>query len=285
MSSFTSKRLISWLSAAAAAVVFSVSASSQGTATIRGTVFDATRASIPGANVVVTNVETNAARRTVTSAEGIYSVSSLGSGNYKVIVESPGFKQWSGTLMLQTGQTAVVDSTLEVGSVDTVVEVTGAAPIITTESAEVGDVKDAQRIRQLPLNGRDITSLFTLTPGVEGGGSPRVNGMKVGATEMLLDGVSVVDRFGGGMSRVQPGLDSVNEFRIETAGSQAQYSRPATVSLVTKSGTNELHGSVFMTHRNNSGGLRARQRQNGNASPKLIRNEYGASAVLPASIR
>ncbi len=281
---FQHQRTIPWLSLIAATLLLSLTLFSQGTATIRGTVFDSTRAAVPGANVVVTNVETNVTRRTVTSAEGIYSVSALGAANYKVTVESAGFKQWSGTLVLQTGQTAVVDATLEVGSIDTVVEVTGAAPIITTESAEVGDVKDAQRIRQLPLNGRDITSLFSLTPGVEGGGNPRVNGMKVGSTEMTLDGVSLVDRFGGGMGRVQPALDSVNEFRIETSGSQAQFSRPATVSLVTKSGTNELHGSVFMTHRNNSAGLRARARQDGNDAPKLIRNEFGASAGGPVFI-
>ena len=272
---------MSWLVVALAVFTFASPVFSQGTATIRGTVLDSTGAAIPGANVVVTNIETNFTRRTVTSAEGIYSANTLASGNYRVLVETQGFKQWNGTLVLQTGQTAVVDATMEVGSVDTIIEVTGAAPIITTESSEVGDVKDAQRIRQLPLDGRDISSLFALTPGVEGGSSPRVNGMKVGATEMLLDGVSVVDRFGGGMSRVQPGLDSVNEFRIETAGSQAQYSRPATVSLVTKSGTNELHGSVFMTHRNNGGGLRARQRQDGDTAPKLIRNEFGASAGGP----
>lgn len=277
----TCKRAVSSLCLAVATLLLSLSALSQGTATIRGTVFDSTRAAVPGASVVVTNVETNTPRRTVTSAEGIYSVSTLGAGNYRVTVESPGFKQWSGTLILQTGQTAVVDATLEVGSIDTVVEVTGAAPVINTESPEVGDVKDALRIQQLPLNGRDITSLFTLTPGVEGGGNPRVNGMKVGSTEMTLDGVSLVDRFGGGMGRVQPALDSVNEFRIETSGSQAQFSRPATVSLVTKSGTNELHGSVFWTHRNNSAGLRARARQDGNDAPKLIRNEFGASAGGP----
>ncbi len=273
--------LFSWLSLLVATLVFSSSGISQGTSTIRGTVFDSTGAAVPGASVAVSDVETNFTRRTVSSGEGIYSVSSLGSGNYKVLVESQGFKQWSGTLVLQTGQTAVVDATLQVGSVDTVVEVSSAAPIITTESAEVGDVKDAQRIRQLPLDGRNISSLFSLTPGVEGGGTPRVNGMKVGATEMLLDGVSVVDRFGGGLGLVQPGLDSVNEFRIETAGSQAQYSRPATVTLMTKSGTNELHGSIFMTHRNNAAGLRARTRQDGNTSPKLIRNEFGVSAGGP----
>jgi PEGA domain. len=261
-----------------------VPASAQGTGTIRGTVYDSSQAALPAATVVVTNTDTGFVRRSVSSADGIYSISALPPGPYRVEVEAQGFKRWSGTLELQTGETAVVDAVMQVGSVDTVVEVTGAAPVITTESSEVGDVKDALRIRQLPLDGRNISSLFTLTPGVEGGGNPRVNGMKVGATEMLLDGVSLVDRFGGGIARVQPGLDAVNEFRIETAGSQAQYSRPATVTLVTKSGTNQFHGSLFETHRNNAGGLRARQRQDGNQAPKLIRNEFGVSAGGPVML-
>ena len=111
--------------------------------------------------------------------------------------------------------------------------------------------------------------------------------MKVGSAEMLLDGISLVDRFGGGMSRVQPGLDTIQEFRIETAGSGAQYSRPATVSLVTKSGTNEIHGAAFETFRNNFGGLRARQRQDlpipGQPfkQAQYIRNEFGASMGGP----
>ena len=89
------------------------------------------------------------------------------------------------------------------GNLETVVEVVGAAAPITTESSEVSDVKDFQRIRQLPLNERDITRLFDLTPGVEGGGNARVNGLKVGSLEIALDGVSLVDRFGGGIDRVR----------------------------------------------------------------------------------
>jgi len=168
-----------------------------------------------------------------------------------------------------------------VGTVEAVVEVSGVAPIIMTEGSAISDVKDSLRIRQLPLNGRVISNLFNLTPGVEGGGNPRVNGMKVGSVEMLLDGVSLVDRFGGGINRVQPGLDTIEEFRIETTGSSAQYSRPATVEMVTKSGTNQFHGSALHTLRNNFGGLRARQRQDGNTPAKLIRNEYGLSAGGP----
>src|SRR5205085_6897188 len=161
------------------------------------------------------------------------------------------------------------------------VEVTGVASVITMEGMQVADIKDALRIHQLPLNGRSVANLFNLTPGVEGGGTPRTNGMKVGSTEMLVDGSSIVDRFGGGISRVQPGLDTVQEFRIETNGSNARFSRPATVTLVSKGGTNELHGSVFETFRNNAAGLRARTRQDGNTPAKLIRNEFGASAGGP----
>ena len=113
------------------------------------------------------------------------------------MAEVTGFKKWSSKFALQVGQTAAIDVALESGNVETVIDVVGAAPPITTESAEVSDVKDFQRIQQLPLNGRQISQLFVLTPGVEGevGGSnaPRVNGLKVGSVEISLDGISVVD--------------------------------------------------------------------------------------------
>src|SRR5262249_53813506 len=158
---------------------------------------------------------------------------------------STGFRRWSGTLQLAVGQTAVVDPTLEVGSVEAAVEVTTVTPVITTEGMQIADVKDELRIHQLPLNGRSVSNLFILTPGVQGSGAPRVedggalrvNGLKGGSAEMLQDGISIVDRFGGGINRVQPGLDTVQEFRIETTGSSARYSRPATITLATKSGT------------------------------------------------
>ncbi|MBL8228151.1 MAG: TonB-dependent receptor [Bryobacterales bacterium] len=256
-----------------------------GTGVVRGTVLDASRATVPKAKITLVNQTTAVSRLSETSEVGIYYFGSVPPGPYTLTVEMSGFKKWNGTLILEAGQTATIEPVMEVGSVDAVVEVTGAAPVITTESSEIGDVKDAQRIRQLPLDGRSIATLFDLTPGVEGGGAPRVNGLKVGSAEMMLDGISLVDRFGGGLrGGVSPGLDTVQEFRIETAGSNAQYSRPATVTLVTKSGTNQLHGSLFETFRNNGGGLRARQRQDGNTPALLIRNEFGASAGGPVYI-
>lgn len=252
-----------------------------GTAVVKGSVLDSSEAVVPGVRLRLTHAATNAARAAETNNEGLYYIPSLPPGRYQLTAEASGFKKWSGTFDLQVGETAVVNMTLEVGAVDTVVEVSGAAPMVTTEGAAIADVKDALRIRQLPLNGRSVSNLFNLTPGVEGGGNPRINGLKVGSVEMLLDGVSLVDRFGGGINRVQPGLDTIEEFRIETTGSSAQFSRPATVELVTKSGTNEFHGSAFSTHRNNFGGLRARARQDGNRPAKLIRNEFGISAGGP----
>ncbi|MCC6264123.1 MAG: TonB-dependent receptor [Bryobacterales bacterium] len=258
--------------------------SQTGTATIRGSVYDAARAAVPNATIIVTNQSTNAAQRATSSSVGFFLFSGLPPGKYQLTAELTGFKKWATEIELRTGDITVVDPMLEVGSVDVVVEVSGAAPIIATESSELGDVKDKLRIQQLPLNGRSVTTLFDLTPGVNGGGNARVNGLKVGSMDITLDGMSMVDRFGGGIARVQPGLDTIEEFRIETVGSGAQFSRPATVTLVTKSGTNQLHGSAFETFRNNAAGLVARQRQAGNTSPFLVRNEFGASAGGPVFI-
>ncbi|MCX6621681.1 MAG: TonB-dependent receptor, partial [Acidobacteria bacterium] len=257
-------------------------AAQTGLGVVRGTVQDATKAVMPKAKVDLSNTQTGVLRSSETNEAGLYYFSGVPVGTYKLSATSAGFKRWEGELILTAGQTLSIDPILEVGTIENTVEVTGAAPVIATEGAQVSDTKDALRIHNLPLNGRSITGLFDLSPGVVGGGSPRVNGMKVGATEMLLDGVSLVDRFGGGMSRVQPGLDTVQEFRVETAGSNAVYARPATVSMVTRSGTNAFHGAAFETLRNNAAGLRSRTRQDisGSAS-KLIRNEFGFWAGGP----
>ncbi len=246
-----------------------------GLGVVRGTVQDASKAVVPQAKAILNQTATGIERVTTTNSDGIYYFESVPVGPYKLAIEATGFKKWEGTLTVQAGQTISIDPAMEIGSLANTVEVTGAAAMIETQGGQVSDVKDALTIHNLPLNGRQISNLFDLTPGVVGGGNPRTNGMKVGSTEMVLDGMSYVDRFGGGISRVQPGLDTVQEFRVETAGSGAQFSRPATIEMVTRSGTNELHGAGFETFRSNADGLRARQRQDGNTAAKYIRNEYG----------
>ncbi|HYK88913.1 MAG TPA: TonB-dependent receptor [Acidobacteriota bacterium] len=258
-----------------------------GTGSVVGTARDAKQAVVPGAEVTVINEETNFAHTGVTNEVGIFKIGALPIGRYRATVEIKGFKKWVGTFELMAGQDVVINPVLEVGEITSVIEVTGASTPINTAGTEISNVKDFERIRDLPLNGRSISNLFDLTPGVEGGGNARVNGMKVGSLEITLDGTSLVDRFGGGIARIQPGLDIIQEFRIETVGSDARYSRPATVTMVTRSGTNDFHGSLFETHRNNTAGLVARRRdtavnKDGSVNwPKLIRNEFGASAGGP----
>ena len=274
-----------------------------GQASLTGTVRDAGGAVVSAAAVTVTNSETGVATKAETNAEGIYYLGALPRGPYTLVIEKEGFKKYSGTLELYVGQKAVANASLNVGSTQETVSVTDAAPVITTQSSEISNIKDYERIRQLPLNGREVTLLLNLTPGVEGEGSCndraaagtcssfRVNGGKVGSLDITVDGISAIDRFGGGAARVGPGLDTVQEFRVETAGSDASYSRPSTVTVSTRSGTNAFHGSLFETHRNNSGGLRVRRREDipdpvtGVFKPgQLIRNEYGASAGGPLYI-
>src|SRR5438876_407125 len=185
-----------------------------GSGVVKGTVTDSSKAVIPSAKLVLTNQETNISRQATSSPEGTYYFGEIPPAPYTLLIEHSGFKKWSGTLQVQVGQTVVVDPELEVGSVENTVQVADVAPVITTEGMQVSDVKDALRIHQLPLNGRSVSNLFNLTPGVEGGGSPRVNGLKVGSVEMLQDGISIVNRFSGGIDTVQPGLDTVQEFRI-----------------------------------------------------------------------
>jgi Carboxypeptidase regulatory-like domain/TonB dependent receptor len=248
---------------------------------VTGTVTDPSKATVPKAAVTLTNTATGVVHTSTSNDAGVYYFGSLPVGPYHLAVEATGFQRWETDFQIQAGQTVTVDATVPVGTVQSKVEVSGAASQIATEGAQLSDVKTAQTIHDLPLNGRQVSLLFTLTPGVEGGqntqdgGNPRTNGMMVGSTEMLLDGVSYVDRFGGGISRVEPGLDTIQEYRIETAGSGASFDRPATIELVTRSGTNQFHGAAFETLRDNYGGLVARAVQDGNTPAKLIRNEFG----------
>src|SRR5439155_187383 len=203
-------------------------------------------------------------------------------------VEKEGFQTWVGTLTLYVGQSVTVDATLRVGSVKDVVEVKDVATPIETTSGVIGDVRESSQLRDLPLNGRDVGLLFGLTAGVESGaGGARVNGMKVGSLDINLDGVTQVDRFGGGIVRVRPGIETIQEFRVETVGSDASFDQPATVILLTRSGTNQLHGGAYEYNRDNTviAPTRLRSDPVNVTVPQLIRNEFGAyvggPVVLP----
>jgi hypothetical protein len=256
-------------------------AAQTGRGVVTGTVQDPSKAIVANAAITLTDTATGEVRTATANQAGLYYIGSLQVGPYHFVVEAPGFTKWETDFNVEAGQTVTVDPSLAVGAVQSTVDVADAAAQIATEGSQLSDIRTAKEIHDLPLNGRQITNLFTLTPGVEGGQntqgapSPRTNGMMVGSTDILLDGMSYVDRFGGGISRVQPGLDTIQQYRIETAGSGAAFDRPATVELVTRSGTNDFHGGAFETLRDNYGGLVARAVQDGNTPAKLIRNEFG----------
>jgi hypothetical protein len=251
-----------------------------GQGNVSGTVTDSSHAIVPGTSVVLTNIETGVSVKTESSEVGVYYFGAVPIGHYKVVVTKQGFKEWEGTFTLEVGQNAVVDPILSVGNTTTVVEVTGAAVPIETTNGAVADVKESDQIRDLPLNGREIGNLFNVVPGVESGaGGARVNGMKVGSLDINLDGATLVDRFGGGMVRVQPGIETVQEFRVETVGSEARFDQPATVIMASRSGTNQLHGGGYEYIRDNTviGATRLRTDPIGSGFvlPELIRNEFG----------
>src|SRR5256884_561112 len=258
-----------------------------GAGTVSGEVRDSSQGLVSGAKVTITNTETGISRQVMTSQEGLYSFPALPIGPYRLTVEKEGFQTWAGTLTLYVGQNLTVDATLRVGSLKDVVEVKDVATPIETASGVIGDVRESSQIRDLPLNGRDVGLLFGLTAGVESGsGGARVNGMKVGSLDINLDGVTQLDRFGGGIVRVRPGIETVQEFRIETVGSDASFAEPATVIMATRSGTNQLHFAAYEYNRDNSVIAQTRRREDpvNVQVPHVIRNEFGGYVGGPVVI-
>ncbi len=266
------------------------SASAQsGAGSIQGTVTDSTGAVIPNAAIHVVNQATNVATDAKSSNVGFYQVPELFTGNYTITVTAPGMKTYKTSLNLLVDQHAVIDPQLTPGSVTQQVEVSAdVAQLTTTENGTISATLENTQINRLPMNGRTLITLVgEATPGLESNGS-RANGLMGEALEYVADGVPISNRQFGGMNLAQtqvPDPDAVQEVRVETTNTGAQYSEPATAIVTTKSGTNSLHGAAFETARNNAIGI-AKNRNNlaSFAAPHLVRNEFGASAGGPIII-
>jgi hypothetical protein len=254
-----------------------------GAGTIQGVITDPSGAVLPSAQVIAVHETTAREYRTASNAVGFYTLPSLQPGPYKLTVNAPGMLAWQASIVLQVGQTAGVDPLLAIGTTSTQVVVVGdVTPLITSDAPTLGNVVERTRLEQLPQNGRSMATLLQkTTPGVEGGAAnPTVYGIRFGM-EFIQDGAVLANRTTGGMSTRPPGMDTVEEARVETSGSSAKFSAPATTVLSTRSGANMLHGSLFETMRNNGIGL-ARARTDFYAKPpQLIRNEFGASVGGP----
>jgi hypothetical protein len=257
--------------------------SQSGAGTIEGTVKDASGAVIAGSTVAITHSDTARTYETKTNEAGFFIFPAIQPGSYRIVASAPGMKTWEATALLRVGQSATISPELAVGSTLTEIRVLGdAAPLVTTDVPTTGNVLERTRIEQLPLNGRFLQNIIAnTTPGVDSGSSnPTVYGIRYGM-QFVQDGAVLSAAYFGGIWNRPPGMDTVQEFKVETSISGAKFASPATSILSTRAGTNGLHGSLFETARNNGFGVARAREDSYVKAPQLIRNEFGASAGGP----
>ena len=278
------------------------------TGTISGTVTDPTGAVIPGVTVKAVNTATGIARTTATNAQGFYAFPDLPVGTYEVSFHKQGFSDLRRTDLVIDVNTALrVDAALQVGEVRQEVTVSSTALHVETARTEMGDVFTGTQITSMPLNGRGYTDLMATQPGVVpvmtgeyGGTAPppsgelnsgnlSVSGQREDANGFMVNGGNV-EEGGSNGAAVIPNLDSIAEFRIQTANFDAEYGNYSggLVNVITKSGTNQFHGDLFEFLRNNKMDARnfyAYDQSNpitgavipGSARAELHRNQFGGT--------
>ena len=260
-------------------------------ATLTGTINDASGAAVPGAHLVLHNIGTGADRQIDSNASGEYTLTSLPPGDYTLKVARDGFSSYQQNgISLTVSEQATANVVLAVGTAENTITVTANASVINTTSAEISNIVDEKAISQLPLNGRDPSSLVLLSPGTTnvlntGGGylqsgfsfptetGASADGGRQGSTYYLLDGVPNVDAYLG-LAAPFPNADATSQFRVISNNFDARYgfSPGAVVSIETKSGTNQFHGGVFDFLRNND--LNAKNWFTGQLDT-LKRNQFG----------
>ncbi len=255
---------------------------------ITGTVTDPTGAVIPGAAVSVTNAGTGIERKVTTSAGGVFNVPNLDIGAYRVTVNASGFARYERSgLVLSSNQILNVDARLELATTATVTEVRGAMSAISTETSSLTDVKTNDVMEQLPLQmSRHLadkgfytyTFLNTGTSSVTYTSLPVINGVRNESGVLpTMDGIAVT-AYSGGASPVQPSLEGVQEVNVITSNPPAEFAVAANYTVVTKSGTNELHGSTFYNY--NSHALNARNFFS-DSTPFRVYNNFGGGIGGP----
>lgn len=278
----------------------------RGRGTILGSVTDASGAVIPGAVVTITNTATNVTTTATTNADGNFTVPNLLVGGYTVAVSKDGFKKaLRSNLTLEVDQRAEINLMLETGAVSETIEVTSQAPLVDTTTATFGKVIENRRVQELPVNGRNALSLVLLAPAVQSGVGPtasgfadrgtqvsmiRINGSPFATNNLVVDGLSSVNAYLPDVN-INPNVDSVQEFKVQTNTMSSEYgfTLGGVVNLVTKSGTNDYHGTLYHFFRNNV--LDANSWANNRAQrpiQPLRYNQYGGSlggpVVFPKSI-
>ena len=261
------QRKINLLGAIVGLIVSVTVVLSQSTAQMSGTVKDQTGAVLPGVEVTATQTDTGLPRNAVTNETGTYIFTNLPIGPYRLEAMLPGFRTYVQTgIVLQVGSNPTVNAVLNVGQVSDQVEVQADAQLVETRSTGVGQVMDNTRVLELPLNGRRVSDLILISGGAVQGGASfgyggrgysqvaiSVAGGQASGIAYNLDGGVHNDVYTG-LGVTMPFPDALQEFKLETNALPAQYGHhsAAAVNAITKSGTNEYHGSLFEFIRNNS---------------------------------
>jgi hypothetical protein len=285
-------RIFCIISALATSSVFAQTAGT----TILGTTTDASSAVVPDVEVLATHISTNQRRTAVSNEFGYYAIPGLDPGAYSITAQKTGFKtQVRSNVLLQVNQRLTVDFALAVGDVVGSVEVSGEVPALDTQSASLGTVVDHRKIVDLPLNGRNYVQLAWLVPGVTPGqrhsndgvnfSNPfqiSANGQRQFNTEVTMDGLSINNALLN-QSNLRPSLDAVEEFRVQTGNYPAEYGfqSGAQVSLVMRSGTNSLHGTLFEFLRNEKLDARDFFAPPGQPRPPFKQNQFGVTTGAP----
>ena len=274
-------------------------------ASIQGTVTDSTGAVIPGATVTATNTETNLQRGAESGSAGLYVIPNLPPGKYRLQVAMKGFQtSIRDGIDLVVGQQLTLNSALKIGEVAEQVTVTGEAPLVDTSTAQVSGLVGERQVKDLPLNGRSFDNLITLNPAmvnttaIKGGASSStgpgnyfsIGGRRPGENVFLWNGIEypggsgAVSSTPGGVSGQLLGIDAVREFNVVPSIDSAEYGHRAggQINVVTQSGSNSFHGSLFEFLRNSK--LDARNYFDypaGMRIPPFKRNQFGGSAGGP----
>jgi hypothetical protein len=270
------------------------------TGTLVGTVRDASDAVLAGAAVTATNSETGVSTSVKTNASGEYVLTPLHIGTYSISVEAAAFqKEIRSGIVLNVQQNIRLDFALRIGSVSQTTVVTGAAPLIETEDASLGDVITSIQVEQLPLNGRRYTDLATLTAGVakitEGpvngastptngnaGGDFSVNGTRGDQNNFILDGVDNNSNDNGDLAFTSS-VDAIAEFKVQTSNYSAEFGRSAgaVINATTKSGSNDIHGSAWEFFRNDALDARGYFESSDQPRAPYRQNQFGGTVGGP----
>ena len=259
---------------------------------IVGTVTDASGAGVPHARITVTNEGTGISVEAETDGTGAYSVPNLQPGTYTVAAQKEGFATFRATgFQVLAEQSVRVNARLPVSSVDTSVSVVGETPLVKTESATIGGTITSHVMEELPLAQQSIDALMALVPGAQvTGQTPQTGGgMHFGSFNFTINGTQSNDNGNGagaysfGLGLIsQPAVSSLQEFKVEAYNTNAEYKDLGTITMVTKAGTNGLHGEVYEYNQNKS--LNANtflNNANGRVRPPFIRNQFGVNAGGP----